>query len=212
SLSLRHRILGRRSLGEGGKLVPRDRAEAHALAGAQKCRWIFFGIEQPQRCAPDEIPAARRTQRINSRLCTADPDRTGWNLFSRYVPSWCSQLLRKASQEWKSGNKSYAGNTVLSAAMKPDDFTWRDSRASRDIIDVEREFRIIADWNFDQAYAALCSYAVPAAVIRLRRSSLRSRFGGVDGYGGQGARGYSSAYACRQPIENLARFFSLFGD
>jgi hypothetical protein len=80
---------------------------------------------------------------------------------------------------------------AISTAVKPDDFTWRDSRASRNMIDVEREFRIIADWNFDQAYTALCSCAVPAA---------------------SSARGYSSANARRQPIEHLVRCFSGFGD
>jgi hypothetical protein len=173
------------------KLIARDFAEAHTLAGAQKCRWIFFGVEQPQRCATDEIPAAWGTQRINSRLGAANPDRTGRDLFSRYVPSRCSQLLWKTSQKWKSGNKPYAGYAILSAAVKPDDFTWRDTGASRNIIDVEREFRIIADWNFDQADTALCSCAVPAAVS---------------------ARGYSSANARRQPIEHLVRCFSVFGD
>jgi hypothetical protein len=43
------------------KFIARDFAEAHTLAGAQKCGWIFLGIEQAQWCATDEIPAAGGT-------------------------------------------------------------------------------------------------------------------------------------------------------
>jgi len=81
-------------------------------------------------------------------LGATNPDRTGWNLFSRYVSSRCRQLLRKTSQKWKSGNKSDAGYAILSGAVKTDDFAWRDSCALRNIIDIEREFPIIADRNF----------------------------------------------------------------
>jgi hypothetical protein len=75
--------------------------------------------------------------------------------------------------------------------VKTDDFIWRGGRASRNIIDIEREFAIVADRNFYQAYTALRSYAVPDAVS---------------------ARGYGSANARHQPIEHLARCFSRLGN
>src|SRR5262249_14742642 len=156
----------------------------------QKRRRIFSRIEQAQRRASDQIPPAGRTQRINSRLCAADSDRTGRNFFPWYIPPWSSQLLRKTCQKWESGNKSYAGDAILSHAVKTDNFLRRDIRASRNIIDIQCEFRIIADWNFDQARTGPCSSAAPAAVS---------------------ARGYSSMNSLDKPIEHLAWCFSRFG-
>src|SRR6266513_1361970 len=113
NFSLLQRFLRRRSLGEGGKFITRDFAKAHTSTRAQKCRRIFFGIEQAQRRATDEVPAPGRTQRINSRLRPTNPDGTGRNFLPRNFPAWRGQLLRKPGQKWKSGDKSYAGDAIL---------------------------------------------------------------------------------------------------
>src|SRR5206468_12359204 len=105
------------------------------------------------------------------------------------------------SQKWKSGNKSYAGDTILSRAVKTDDFARRRLRASGNVINVDCELSVITDWNFEQAHTRRCTAAMPAAVIRLRR-----------GYSGQGARGYNSTNTRRQPLEHLVRRFSSFDD
>src|SRR5437016_2167827 len=185
------RFLGCRSLGEGGKLIARDGTEAYAVARTQKCGWIFLRIEQAQWCATDKVPSAGRTQRINSRLSPTNPDRTGQNFFPRNFPARSSQLLGKTSQKWKSGNKSYAGDTILSRAVKTDDFARRRLRASGNVINVECELSVITDWNFEQAYTRRCTAAMPAAVS---------------------TRGYNSTNTRRQPLEHLVRRFSSFDD
>src|SRR5262245_41413696 len=53
---------------KGLKLLPRNCAKAHAIARMQQRRRIFERIEKLQRSAADQIPPARRKQRINSRL------------------------------------------------------------------------------------------------------------------------------------------------
>src|SRR5882724_11643781 len=105
------------------KFMACDFAEAHAVARSQKCGRIFFGIKQAQGRATDEVPAPGRTQGINSSLRATNSDGTGRNFFPRSLPARRGQLLRKTSQKWKSGNKSYAGDTILSRAVKTDDFT-----------------------------------------------------------------------------------------
>src|SRR5262245_2926712 len=177
---------------QGFKLVSRDSAETNALAGTQKRGRIFCRIEQAQRCPADQIPAAGGAQRIDSRLCAANADRTGGNLFSRHVTARSGQFLRKTSQKRKPWNKSYAGDAILSSAMKIDDFAWGDIRASRNIIDIECEFRIIiADGDLDPVYVRSCSCAPPAAVRALD---------------------YSNSNVRRKPIEDLGRRFSCLGN
>src|SRR5205814_4773344 len=85
-------------------------------------------------------------------------------------------------------NKSYAGHAILSRAVKTDDFACRDIRASRYIIDVEGEFRIVADRDFNG--------------LR-RRSYLAAGFPDSS---------YSSANARRHGIEHVVRCFSRLGD
>src|SRR2546423_14018364 len=67
------------------ELFPRNCAKAHAITRTHDGRRIFGRIEKLQRSAANQIPPARRTQRINSRLRTADANRTGRNFLSRSV-------------------------------------------------------------------------------------------------------------------------------
>src|SRR2546429_7094096 len=166
------------------KFIAREFAETNTLAGPQKCGWICLRIEQAQWCAADKVPSAGRTQRINSRLSPTNPDRTGRNFFPRNFSARSSQLLRKTSQKWKSGNKSYAGDTILSRAVKTDDFARRRLRASGNVINVGCELPVIADWNFEQAYTRRCTAAMPAAV---------------------GTSSYHSTHTRRQPLEHPVR-------
>src|SRR5262249_18514111 len=144
-----------------------------------------------QRRAANQTPATGGAQRIDSRLCAADPDRTGWNLLSRHVTTRRGELFGETSQKWKSGNKSNAGDAIVSGVVKTDDVIWRNIRASRHIIDIERELRVIADWDFHQAHMGLSSFAASAAF---------------------GVCGYSSANARRQRVEHFFRCFSRLGD
>ena len=98
---------------EGLKLFPCDCAKTHAIARTQEGRRIFGRIEKLQRSAADQIPAARRTQRINSRLRTADANRTGRNFFARYVAARRRQFLRQPCQKWKTRNEPNAGYSVF---------------------------------------------------------------------------------------------------
>src|SRR5205814_9790123 len=97
------------------------------------------------------------------------------------------ELLRQPGQNWKAGTGYVAGDRILSRAVKTDHFASRDIRASRNLVDVEREFRIIADGNFNGSR---------------RRSHLAARVSDP---------GYSSANARRQPTKHVVRCFNRLG-
>src|SRR5882724_13047517 len=103
---------------KGLELLPRNCAKAHAIAGTQQRRRIFGRIEKLQRSAANQIPPARRTQRINSRLRTADANRAGRNFFARYVAARRRQILRQPCQKWKTRNEPNAGHSVFGCAVK----------------------------------------------------------------------------------------------
>src|SRR6266513_1458854 len=111
------------------KLLPRNCAKTHAITRTHEGRRIFGRIEKLQRSAANQIPPARRTQRINSRLRTADANRTGRNLFARYVAARRRQILRQPCQKRKTRNEPDTGHSI----------------------DVERKLGIVANWNFDWA-------------------------------------------------------------
>jgi hypothetical protein len=55
-------------LRERGKLISVNRAKPHAISGPEE-RWLGASrVEQAQWCAPDQIPTARRLERIYPRL------------------------------------------------------------------------------------------------------------------------------------------------
>ena len=148
NISTLQQFLGRRSLGEGGKLLARNCAKTHAIAGTQKSRRIFGRIEKLQRSAANQIPSARRTQRINSRLRTADPNRTGRNFFARYVAARRCQLPRQPCQKCKTRNEPDAGHAVFVCAVKIHDFALGKLCLFSYAIQVDPKFRIITNGNF----------------------------------------------------------------
>src|SRR5882762_11004194 len=173
------------TLGKGGKLFPRNCAKAHTIAGTQEGRRIFNRIEKLQRSAADQIPPARRTQRINSRLRTADANRTGRNFFARYVAARRRQILRQPCQKSKTRNEPDAGYPGFAAAVEIHHFARRNLCLFRNSTDVEREPGIVANWNFDWARNGPRASHAPAAMS---------------------ARGYNFANSFCQPIEQLTGF------
>ena len=138
-----------------------------------------------QRRAANQTPATGGAQRIDSCLCAADPDRTGWNLLSRHVTTRRGELFGETSQKWKSGNKSNAGDAIVSGAVKTDDVFWRNIRTSRHIIDIERELRVIADgistkrtWG-RAVLRRLRRLASAATAARMRVANESNTFSGV---------------------------------
>src|SRR5258705_4804625 len=137
------------TLSEGHKLLPRNCAKAHAIARTQEGRRIFNRIEKLQRSATDQVPSARRTKRINSRLRTTDPNRTGRNFFTRYVAARRRQILRQACQKCKTRNEPNAGHAIFPCAVKIDDFALGKLCVFSYAIQVDPKFRVITDGNFD---------------------------------------------------------------
>src|SRR6266513_2447980 len=173
------------------KLFPRNCAKAHAITRTQEGRRIFGRIEKLQRGAANQIPPARRTQRINSRLRTADANRTGRNFFARYGAAWRRQILRQPCQKWKTRNEPVAGYSVFTAAVEIHHFARRNLCLFRHSTEVERELGIVANWNFDWA----------------RNGSRASH-----AFTAMSARGYNFANSFCQPIEQLAGFSAHFRD
>src|ERR1044072_9114401 len=85
------------------KLRVRDRAKPDGIAGAQKRRRAFSRIEQAERGAPDDIPAAWRFDRVNSRLGAADPKRAGGDFFSG------RDTARRGQVGWQTAKKRKGG-------------------------------------------------------------------------------------------------------
>src|SRR5882672_7936931 len=131
------------------KLLPRNCAKTHAITRTQEGRRIFGRIEKLQRSAANQIPPARTTQRINSRLRTTDTNRTGRNFLSRSVTARRRQILRQPCQKWKTRNEPDAGYPEFTAAVEIHHFACRNLRLFCHSIDVERELGIVANWNFD---------------------------------------------------------------
>src|ERR1051325_5982581 len=88
------------------KLRVRDRAKPDGIAGPQKRRRIFFRIEQAERCPPDDIPAAWRFDRVNSRLGAADPNRAGGDFFSGRDTARRGQVGWQTAKKRKGGGRS----------------------------------------------------------------------------------------------------------
>src|SRR5438067_10027712 len=122
----------------------------------QQRRRIFSRIEKLQRCAADQIPPARRTQRINPCLRTADSNRTGRNFFARYVAARRRQIPRQPCQKCKTRNEANARDAVLAGAVKIDDFGPGKFCVFSYAIQVEPKFCIITDRNFDQTRSIRC--------------------------------------------------------
>src|SRR5438874_6074223 len=173
------------------ELFPRNRAKAHAITRTHGGRRIFGRIEKLQRSAANQIPPAWRTQRINSRLRTADANRTGRNFFARCVAARRRQILRQPCQKWKTRNEPDAGYSVFTAAVEIHHFARRNLCLFRNSTDVERELGIVANWNFDRARNGSRSSRAPAATS---------------------ARGDNFANSFCQPIEQLAGFSAHFRD
>ena len=144
------RALGRKSSVLLFKLVACDRAKAHAIARAQKCRRIFLWIEKTQWRPANDIPAAGGLERINAGLFSANPHRTGGNFFSWSRASRRGQSFRKTAQERKPRRKPDAIDAILGAAMKIDNFFGGNLRVSRYVVEIESEFRIVANRNLNQ--------------------------------------------------------------
>src|SRR6266550_6462822 len=170
------------------KLFPRNCAKAHAITRTQEDRRIFGRIEKLQRSASHQLPPARRTQRINSRLRTADANRTGRNFLSRSVSAGGRQLFRQPCQKWKTRNEPNARYSVFTAAVENHHFARRNLCLFRHSTDVERELGIVANWNFDWARNGSRASHAPTA------------------------RGYNFANSFCQPIEQLAGFSAHFRD
>src|SRR5882724_1080805 len=171
------------------ELFPRNCAKTHAISRTQGGRRIFGRIEKLQRSAANQIPPARRTQRINSRLRTADANRTGRNFFARYVAAQRRQILRQPCQKWKTRNEPNAGYSVFTAAVEIHHFACRYFCLVRHSTDVECELGIVANWNFDWARNGSRASHAPATMS---------------------ARGYNFANSFCKPIEQLAGFFAHF--
>ena len=154
NISALQRFLGRRSLGEGGKLLARDHAEAHTIARTQKCRRIFCRIEKLKRGAADQIPAAWRTHRINPCLRAANSNRAGRNIFSRRVPARHRQFLWQSCQERKAGNEPDAGHPILCSAVDIYNSLCGDLRVARNAIKIRSKLGIVTNWNFHDANIA----------------------------------------------------------
>src|SRR5215469_10122016 len=132
------------------KLLARNCAKTHTIARTQKGRRIFDRIEKLQRSAANEIPPARRTQRINSRLRTADANRARRNFFSRHVATRRRQNLRQACQKCKTRNEPNAGHSVIVSAVKLDDFTLGKLCVFSYTSQIASKFGVITDRNFGE--------------------------------------------------------------
>src|SRR5215475_2336755 len=163
------------SLSERLKLFPRNRTKTHAIAGMQQRRWIFGGIEKLQRSAADQIPPARRTQRINSRLRTADSNRPGRNFFARHIAPRRRQILRQPCQKRKTRNEPNAGHSIFACAVKIDDFARGKGCMFGYAVQVEPKFRIVADGNFDQTRTTCLASAAMMPGSRSNRFSNSCR-------------------------------------
>src|SRR6266568_2314983 len=173
------------------ELFPRNCAKAHAIPRTHDGRRIFGRVEKLQRGAANQIPPARRTQRINSRLRTTDGNRTGRNFLSRTVSAGGRQLFRQPCQKWKTRNEPNACYSVFTAPVEIHHFARRNLCLFRHSIDVERELGIVANWNFDWARNGSRASHAPTAMS---------------------ARGYNFANSFCQPIEQLAGFSAHFRD
>src|SRR5262249_8777732 len=90
---------------QGFKVLSRDYSKGRAFARTSDRGRILCWITKPRRSAADEIPPARRTQRIDSRLPPTDANRAGRNFCSRYVAARRRQSLRQPCEKWKTGNE-----------------------------------------------------------------------------------------------------------
>src|SRR4029078_12138203 len=134
------RFVGHRSLGEGGKLLPRNCADTHAITRTQKGRRIFNRIEKLQRSSTAQFPATRGTHWIDSRLRAADANRTGRNFFAWYVAARRRQILWQPCQKCKTRNEANAGHAVFARAVKIDDFAFGKLCVFRYAIEVHPKF------------------------------------------------------------------------
>src|SRR5947209_10091863 len=114
------RFPGRCSLGEGGKFLPRDGSKTHTIARAQEHRRILCWIKKFQRRTSDQIPAPRRSQRINSRLRATDSDHTWGNFLAGVGSGGGGIFLWQPCVNGKSGNEPDAGPSLISRAVEVD--------------------------------------------------------------------------------------------
>src|SRR6185295_2986424 len=70
------------------ELLARDWHELHLVARVQQKRIGARQVEGAQRRAPDELPAARRLTRINTRLLFRDADRPARHALARRLEAW----------------------------------------------------------------------------------------------------------------------------
>src|SRR5438552_11348513 len=133
------------------KFFPCDRAKAHTIARAQEHRRILCWIKKFQRRTSDQIPAPRRSQRINSRLRATDSDHTWRNFLAGVGSARRGYLLWQPCDKGKSGNEPDAGHSIISRAVELYNLVCRNLCMTRHFIEVGRELWIVAHWNFNNS-------------------------------------------------------------
>src|SRR6266478_8168907 len=171
---------------KGGKFFPCDRAKAHTVARAQEHRRILCWIKKCQRRTSNQIPAAGRSQRINSRLRTTDSDHTRRNFLAGVGSARRGYFLWQPCHKGKSGNEPDAGHSIISRAVELYNLLCRNLCVTRHLVEVRRELWIVADWNFNSSRRGT---AAPSAL-----------------------RNCSSANSRCQPIEYVACCSACFGN
>ena len=130
------------------------RDEADAVAHAQQRRRRSLGIEQAERRASDDAPAAGRGQRVDAGLAAADGHAAGGHLFPRRGKARRGKLGWKTAQVRKAGGEAHEIDQVIGRGVQLDHALGRQAGVARHVLQVGAEFTSVADRDLDHAGGA----------------------------------------------------------
>jgi len=155
--------------------------EAHAISHAEAEPAARRGVEQAERSAADQSPAARRRQRINTCLRAADSHAAGGNELSRGGESRRGDGRRQPGQVRKTRGKAYESDLVIRRGVQLHHPLGRKDRRGGPRLPGPAVSRAIAGRDFHQP--GRCGAG--AFACRFIRSPPMPRFPGAFAGGGR---------------------------
>ena len=107
-------------------------------------------VEERQGGSSDESPPPGRSPRVEPRLAAGDPDAAGRDLRTRRRQAGRRESVRQAEEVGEPGRETEEGDAVARAGVEGDRLPRREPRPTRDVGEVGRALRAVADRNLDR--------------------------------------------------------------
>ena len=176
---------------KGQFLAPWDMA--NVVAKLQQAGRVGFGREQLERRAPENVPSARRLDRIDCTLFARNGDTACRNFGAGCRSSWRLESRIETAEVGRSGRKAKHVHLVRRSSVELDDLLRRQPALSGDVVKIGPELAAVTNRHFDRARSGVRGRDAPSkapfdcltqtSVRRFAKGTIAHVFGTVvDGH------------------------------